>query len=185
MSERLYLPLLVKGLPVRWDERSLTPGDATPTPSRSTGTESGFFAHHGVWAPGVRLFRRLRFSAKAMIISLAFVVPLLGLIGWQLALHAEQANAVLVFHQQQNNQKPYLCTRMILRHIVPGLWPNGSTRWYQKKRFMKIPELPDCWIMNVGLPGIFNKTRSLQSTTAPPSTFIQPLANTLTCRISG
>ncbi len=32
MNERLYLPLLVKGLPGRWDERSLTPGDATPTP---------------------------------------------------------------------------------------------------------------------------------------------------------
>ncbi len=54
-------------------------------------SDAGFFAHHGLWAPGVRLFRALRFSAKAMIISLAFVAPLLGLIGWQLATQAEQA----------------------------------------------------------------------------------------------
>ena len=47
------------------------------------GGRGGFFAHHGVWAPGVRLFRQLRFSAKAMIISLAFTLPLLGLLVWQ------------------------------------------------------------------------------------------------------
>ncbi len=44
---------------------------------------SGFFAHHGLWAPGVRLFRQLRFSAKAMIISLVFTLPLLGLLIFQ------------------------------------------------------------------------------------------------------
>jgi methyl-accepting chemotaxis protein len=65
-------------------------GAAMPAPARSaSGTDSGFFAHHGLWAPGVRLFRRLRFSAKAAIISLAFVLPLLGLIGWQLMQQAE------------------------------------------------------------------------------------------------
>ena len=36
----------------------------------------GFFRHHGAWAPGVRLFRRLDFKAKAMLISAVFVVPL-------------------------------------------------------------------------------------------------------------
>ncbi|TXC65118.1 HAMP domain-containing protein [Piscinibacter aquaticus] len=65
-------------------------GDTTPAPVRpAAGPDAGFFAHHGLWAPGVRLFRRLRFSAKAAIISLAFVVPLLGLIGWQLMHQAE------------------------------------------------------------------------------------------------
>lgn len=49
----------------------------------------GFFAHHGIWAPGVRLFRALKFNAKALIISLAFVVPLLGLIAWLLIHQAE------------------------------------------------------------------------------------------------
>ncbi|MFG6487028.1 methyl-accepting chemotaxis protein [Roseateles sp. BYS78W] len=36
----------------------------------------GFFLHHGPWALGVRLFRNLKFAAKAGLISLAFLVPL-------------------------------------------------------------------------------------------------------------
>ena len=55
------------------------------------GQDSGFFAYHGVWAPGVRLFRKLRFASKALIISLAFLLPLLGLLSWQLDSHAEKA----------------------------------------------------------------------------------------------
>jgi methyl-accepting chemotaxis protein len=53
--------------------------DAHPRPA-----DTGFFAHHGVWAPGVRLFRSLHFAAKAVILSLAFLVPLVGLLGWLL-----------------------------------------------------------------------------------------------------
>ena len=56
---------------------------------RRAGTDGGFFAHHGVWAPGIRLFRALRFNAKAAIISLAFVLPLIGLIAWQLVNQAD------------------------------------------------------------------------------------------------
>ena len=52
---------------------------------------NGFFAHHGVWAPGVRLFRRLGFTAKAVIISLAFMLPMLGLLGWTLKNQADQS----------------------------------------------------------------------------------------------
>lgn len=37
---------------------------------------SGFFSHHGIWAPGVRLFRAIGFQAKAFIIALSFLVPL-------------------------------------------------------------------------------------------------------------
>ena len=35
-----------------------------------------FFRHHGPWAPGVRLFRKLRFGAKAGLISLAVTFPM-------------------------------------------------------------------------------------------------------------
>lgn len=35
-----------------------------------------FFAHHGIWAPGVRLFRKVNFTAKALLVSLAFMVPI-------------------------------------------------------------------------------------------------------------
>jgi len=36
----------------------------------------GFFAFHGLWAPGVRLFRRLPFRAKALLVSIGFLIPL-------------------------------------------------------------------------------------------------------------
>jgi len=50
--------------------------------SRGVGDSSaGFFRFHGMWAPGVRLFRRLQFSAKACFISTAFMVPLI-LLSW-------------------------------------------------------------------------------------------------------
>ena len=35
---------------------------------------AGFFSYHGIWAPGVRLFRKLRFTTKAAIISIAFML---------------------------------------------------------------------------------------------------------------
>ena len=68
---------------------TLASGAAAAPSARPAGADTGFFAYHGIWAPGVRLFRALRFSAKAVIISLAFVVPLLGLIGWQLMHQAD------------------------------------------------------------------------------------------------
>ena len=46
------------------------------TASRIT-RDRGFFAYHGLWAPGVRLFRRLGFGSKATLVSLCFLVPLL------------------------------------------------------------------------------------------------------------
>ncbi len=54
----------------------------TPTPSTSphaSGRLRDFFRYHGLWAPGVRLFRRIGFNAKAMIISAVFVVPIAAL----------------------------------------------------------------------------------------------------------
>jgi methyl-accepting chemotaxis protein len=42
---------------------------------------AGLFAYHGVWAPGVRLFRELRFSAKALIVSCVFLIPV-ALLAW-------------------------------------------------------------------------------------------------------
>ena len=65
----------------------LVPSSSSPDESR----HAGFFAHHGIWAPGVRLFRMLRFTSKALIISLAFLLPLLGLLGWQLKAQSENA----------------------------------------------------------------------------------------------
>jgi methyl-accepting chemotaxis protein len=65
-----------------------------PMPASATSavhSDRGFFAYHGLWAPGVRLFRQLRFGYKAGIISLAFLLPLLTLVGWLLSTLAHQA----------------------------------------------------------------------------------------------
>jgi methyl-accepting chemotaxis protein len=35
-----------------------------------------FFRYHGLWSPGVRLFRNIQFRSKAWVITAAFVVPL-------------------------------------------------------------------------------------------------------------
>jgi methyl-accepting chemotaxis protein len=37
---------------------------------------SDFFRYHGIWAPGVRLFRAIGFRAKALLISCVFVLPI-------------------------------------------------------------------------------------------------------------
>jgi methyl-accepting chemotaxis protein len=62
----------------------------------------GFFAHHGIWAPGVRLFRKLSFTAKAAVISLAFMLPMLGLVGWLLKTQADQAWAARMDSTRQH-----------------------------------------------------------------------------------
>jgi len=48
----------------------------------ASAANGGFFSHHGLWAPGVRLFRQLRFGSKAVLISLVFMLPMLGLLSW-------------------------------------------------------------------------------------------------------
>jgi methyl-accepting chemotaxis protein len=47
--------------------------------ARSSSGTDGFFTFHGVWAPGVRLFRRVQFRAKAVMVSMMFLVPVLAL----------------------------------------------------------------------------------------------------------
>lgn len=38
-------------------------------------------SYHGAWAPGARLFRRMQFRAKAAMVSVMFLVPIVAL-GW-------------------------------------------------------------------------------------------------------
>lgn len=59
----------------------------------TTATDNkSFFGHHGVWAPGVRLFRRMGFRAKAAVVSTLFMIPLLAL-GWSVMSDKSQAIA--------------------------------------------------------------------------------------------
>ncbi len=51
---------------------------AAPLPASTRPKERiGFFAHHGIWSPGVRLFRNIHFLGKATIISAVFVLVLM------------------------------------------------------------------------------------------------------------
>ena len=59
---------------------------ASPKPANQDG---GFFAYHGFWAPGVRLFRKLQFGNKALLISAAFVIPVMLLLAWLITAEAE------------------------------------------------------------------------------------------------
>lgn len=47
-----------------------------PTPRH----ESGYFAHHGLLAPGIKLFRKLGFPAKSTWIAGAMLVPVVILL---------------------------------------------------------------------------------------------------------
>ncbi len=44
-------------------------------------SRTSFFSHHGVWAPGVRLFRVLDFRAKALIVSGVLLLPV-AVLAW-------------------------------------------------------------------------------------------------------
>jgi methyl-accepting chemotaxis protein len=68
------------------DRQAVLSAAGTPDPNPI----AEFFRYHGVWAPGVRLFRAIGFRAKALVISAVFGVPIL-----LLALNyfqAQQAN---------------------------------------------------------------------------------------------
>lgn len=54
----------------------------------SADQNAGFFAHHGIWSLGIRLFRQLRFGAKAAIVSSLFLLA--TLVGVVLYLSAAQ-----------------------------------------------------------------------------------------------
>ncbi len=58
-------------------------------PSTNGLSVSEFFRYHGLWAPGVRLFRAIGFRAKATIIALTFVLPIAVLGGQYLGDKAD------------------------------------------------------------------------------------------------
>ncbi len=107
----------------------------------------GYFTHHGVWAPGVRLFRQLSFMAKALIISTAFALPLLTLLGWQMRAqyaqglqarmdatrqHVEVAHGLIVWAQAQEaaGQLPRAeAQALALRALAPLRYDGKEYFW--------------------------------------------------------
>lgn len=66
--------------------------DTEPSIAAHRGRGDGFFAHHGPWALGVRLFRSLNFPAKASLISVVFLFPLVVLCFAYVGTSQEQIN---------------------------------------------------------------------------------------------
>ncbi|MFZ2989607.1 methyl-accepting chemotaxis protein, partial [Ideonella sp.] len=54
----------------------MTTSAPQPLSAPRAGT-ADFFKHHGIWSPGVRLFRHLRFRSKALLISAVLLLPAL------------------------------------------------------------------------------------------------------------
>lgn len=82
-----------------------------------------FFRYHGWLSPGVRLFRRLGFPAKAICISAAFVLPLVFAL---LGLWVDAQNAV---HLVQEEQRGAVEARELLKllHVAQDLRHSAMT----------------------------------------------------------
>ena len=72
--------------------------------SARSGGLGEFFRYHGVWAPGVRLFRSIGFQAKALTISIVFMVPI-GFLSWQYFL---DKSSVIAFSSAERVGVRYL-----------------------------------------------------------------------------
>ena len=62
-----------------------------------------FFRHHGAWAPGVKLFRRIQFQTKALIILAMLSLPV-GVLGWNYFI--DKADAI-AFTQKEREGVAY------------------------------------------------------------------------------
>jgi len=58
--------------------------------SRTSGIQSPLQAY-GLWSPGVVLMRNLNFQAKALLISIVFLAPMLVLLAWMMMSQTDQA----------------------------------------------------------------------------------------------
>ncbi|MBH2016831.1 MAG: hypothetical protein I8H88_10125 [Burkholderiales bacterium] len=70
-----------------------------------------FFRYHGIWAPGVRLFRRIGFQAKALTLTAVFLVPI-GLLSWQ---YFSDKAATIAFTQAERQGV------QVMQRLVPVL----------------------------------------------------------------
>lgn len=64
---------------------------------KTGGLFSDFFRYHGVWAPGIRVFRALGFGSKALLISAVFMVP----IAWLAYAYFSDRAAAIAFSSKE------------------------------------------------------------------------------------
>jgi methyl-accepting chemotaxis protein len=99
---------------------------SAPTADDSQG-KSGFFAHHGIWAPGVRLFRRMGFSHKAWSITGVFMVPI-AILTWSFLTSQQSALASTALERQGVTYQKEALTmlRLALNHQWAAAQPAGA-----------------------------------------------------------
>jgi methyl-accepting chemotaxis protein len=74
-----------------------SPAPSVPADASAASPGESYFAHHGLWAPGVRAFRRLRITSKVVILLASVVLPA-TLLGWLQIYGIYQAS--LAAHQR-------------------------------------------------------------------------------------
>jgi methyl-accepting chemotaxis protein len=78
------------------------------------GAAEHFFRYHGIWAPGVRLFRSIGFRSKALVISLAFVLP----IAWLALNYFQDKQGAIGFSASERVGVQYVRAAMPLLHAL-------------------------------------------------------------------
>ena len=73
----------------------------------------------GVWGPGIRLLRRMHFTAKAVLVSMAVVLPLLTLVG---GILKGQVDQTLQQRREATRQVVEVATGMVRWAHAQG-WP--------------------------------------------------------------
>jgi methyl-accepting chemotaxis protein len=73
------------------DQDSAHAAGMQPPPRAGGNPFLEFFKYHGMWAPGVRLFRAIGFRSKALVISGVFMVPL-GVLGY--SYYADKSSVI-------------------------------------------------------------------------------------------
>ncbi len=140
---------------------------AAPSPRAPDG---GYFTFHGLWAPGIRLFRQLRFGSKALILSALMLLPASTLLLWQLqqqeatALqgrkdatrqHVEVARGVLEWLQRQEREGQL--TREAAQAAARAAI--GTMR-YEQHEYFWISDLQAGVVMHPGKPELDGKDGS-------------------------
>ncbi|HEU4458600.1 MAG TPA: methyl-accepting chemotaxis protein [Methylibium sp.] len=87
---------------------------SSPPATSPASAGGGFFAHHGLWAPGVRLFRRCGFGAKAAVVSAFFLLPI-GLLSWAWFVATESQ---IAFSQKERDGVRYAREVMPLQPLL-------------------------------------------------------------------
>jgi methyl-accepting chemotaxis protein len=75
----------------------------------------GFFAHHGWLAPGVKLFRRLSFTAKSLLILASLLVPIITML---VLLYQSEAELINTTVQERQGVVYVTTVTDLMKHLV-------------------------------------------------------------------